>query len=106
MSTFFDRCLFLCVERLVGQSSTGSSALSLGGTESRSISLAPSSAAADANSFTAIPSWPVGPKLRPLDYGSLATSADVHAELEKTVTELEQWLEVVHSGLSIALSSN
>jgi hypothetical protein len=75
----------------------------MGGLESRPISPALLSATADPSSFTA---WPEGPKLRPLDYGSLATSADVHSELEKTVAELEQWLEVVHGGLSIALSSN
>jgi hypothetical protein len=50
------------------------------------------------------PSWPEGPKVRPLDYGSLATAADVHAELEKTVGELGRWLEVVHEGLSMALT--
>lgn len=40
-----------------------------------------------------------GPPLRALDYAKLVTAIDVEIELDTTLSELGQWLELVDSGL-------
>jgi hypothetical protein len=68
----------------------------------------------DKPSFIALPalateatlhqSWPDGPTVKPLDYAALCTSEDVHADLERTVQDLGQWLNVLDVGLGSLLS--
>ena len=49
--------------------------------------------------------WPEGPPLRTLDYNLLATSAQVHAELEKTTLEISAWLAALESGLNMMVET-
>ncbi|KAG8768662.1 hypothetical protein FRC15_005040, partial [Serendipita sp. 397] len=47
----------------------------------------------------------IGPTIRPLDYTLLGTSEGVHAELNQTVGDLSQWLEVIENGLNDILNA-
>ena len=51
-------------------------------------------------SFTSVSSTSsFGPPVRPLDYTALITHDSTHAELARTVEDLQQWLSVVEVGL-------
>ncbi|CEQ41140.1 SPOSA6832_02819, partial [Sporobolomyces salmonicolor] len=71
------------------------------GTSSPSSSAAPPPAAPP---HSARPPAPLGPGLRPLEYGRLGTRAAVQAELGTTLEELARWLELVGDGLDRVLA--
>jgi hypothetical protein len=51
-------------------------------------------------SFTSVSSTSsFGPPVRPLNYTALITHDSTHAELARTVEDLQQWLSVVEVGL-------
>jgi hypothetical protein len=51
-------------------------------------------------SFTSVSSTSsFGPPVRPLNYTALITHDSTHAELARTVEDLQQWLSVVEIGL-------
>src|SRR5437763_1812729 len=52
------------------------------------------------------PRWGNGPPIRPLDYCQLLSSQDLHAELQRTVDDLAQWLALVDQGLSAMLDTS
>ena len=67
---------------------THTRSLSLGGSQSQILSALPHDAF-------------LGPPIRPLDLGPLMHSHDAtHAELARTVDELQQWMSVVEAGLT------
>lgn len=48
--------------------------------------------------------WPEGPKIRPFDYTALTQPSNVHAELERIVGELGQWLSTIDAGMTHILA--
>jgi hypothetical protein len=53
---------------------------------------------------TLMASWQEGPNVKALNYTALLTSEDVHADLDKTVQDLGQWLNCLDVGLGSLLS--
>lgn len=50
--------------------------------------------------------WSDGPAIRPLDYARLGnTSAEVHVDLERTVSDLSAWLAQIDGSLTNLLDS-
>jgi hypothetical protein len=49
----------------------------------------------------AINNWPRGPPIRTFDYNALVKpGADVHAELERVMLELGDWLSGIDAGMT------
>lgn len=80
------------------------SAISTSFSSTHSSSLSASSTAATSlapNGMSTLDDWPTGPPIRAFDYNSLVkTGADVHAELERLMLELGDWLSGIDAGMT------